>query len=170
MSKESKFKMKEDLKSKAKEDFNGDYEAMIIEQWKTCVETANGITEKRNNANSIFITINTALFAVVTFSLDYKSVLLSAIGIFVCILWLKLLENYKMLNKTKYYIINEIEEMLPLSPFKAEWYRLKDEEKYTGLTKVEKIIPIVFIVLYSVALLWPLLKVALKLICPCISD
>ena len=55
MSKESKFKMGEDLKSIDKENFNGDYEATIIEQWKTCVETANGITEKRNNSFRRFI-------------------------------------------------------------------------------------------------------------------
>ena len=68
-----------------KETFSGDYESVILEQWKTCVSEANGISEKRNNANNIFITLNTALFAVITFSLDYKSILLSVIGIVICV-------------------------------------------------------------------------------------
>ena len=49
-----------EIKNLAKESFSGDYETTIIEQWKTCVETANSVTEKRNAANGIFITINTA--------------------------------------------------------------------------------------------------------------
>ena len=53
-----------------KEAFAGDYESTVLEQWKTCISEANGISEKRNNANNIFITLNTALFAVITFSLD----------------------------------------------------------------------------------------------------
>ena len=54
-----------------KEAFAGDYESVVLEQWKTCIAEANGISEKRNNSNNIFITLNTALFAVITFTLDY---------------------------------------------------------------------------------------------------
>lgn len=158
-----------EIESVEKNIYSGDYEATIIEQWKTCVDTANGITEKRNSANSIFITVNTALFAVITFSLDYRSILLSAVGIFICTLWLKLLYNYRRLNEVKYEIINEIEELLPLAPFKAEWYRLHSRKNYTGLTKIERSLPIVFIVLYGMAILYPTLKIILQLVCPCIT-
>lgn len=166
----NKTKQEEDIVSVEKENYAGDYETTILEQWKTCVETANGITEKRNNANSIFITINAALFAVITFSVDYRSIFLSIVGIFVCCLWLKLLENYRILNKQKYDIITEIEALLPLTPFKAEWYRLKKHEQYIGLTKIEKNVPFVFIVLYGVAILLPLMKIILNFICPCVTD
>lgn len=158
------------IESVDKSTYQGDYEATIVEQWKTCVDIANGITDKRNMANSIFITINTALFAVVTFSLDYKSIFLSVIGIAICILWLKLLENYKRLNEVKYDIINEIEDMLPLTPFKAEWNRLNYQGNYTGLTKIEKILPIVFVVLYGMAILYPLAKLILPFVCTCIAN
>ena len=115
------------------------YESTVVEQWKTCVEAANGITEKRNNANSIFITLNTALFAVISFSLEYRSMLLAAVGIVICVLWLRLIDDYKKLNSVKYAIINEMEEMLPLSPFKEEWRRLNEDKGYCGLTKTEKL-------------------------------
>ena len=158
------------IESLDKNTYQGDYEATIVEQWKTCVNIANGITDKRNMANSIFITVNTALFAVVTFSLDYKSMLLSMIGISICILWLKLLENYKQLNEVKYEIINEIEDMLPLAPLKTEWNRLRCQGKYTGLTKIEKALPVVFIVLYGMAMLYPLVKLILPILCQCIAN
>lgn len=150
--------------------FGGDYEVTIVEQWKTCVDAANTITEKRNTANSIFITINTALFTVISFSLNYRSMLLSAVGVLICILWHRLLNNYKLLNEAKYSIINEIEEMLPLRPFTTEWQRLQCQDKYTGLTNVEKAIPIVFIVLYGLAICWPMAKLVLPLICQCTTS
>ena len=37
-----------------KEAFAGDYESVVLEQWKTCIAEANGISEKRNNSNNIF--------------------------------------------------------------------------------------------------------------------
>lgn len=98
-----------ELEMIGKEAFEGDYESVVLEQWKTCIAEANGISEKRNNANNIFITLNTALFAVITFSLDYKSILLSAIGIAICILWICTINSYKKLNSVKYEIINEME-------------------------------------------------------------
>ena len=43
---------------------------------------ANCNTDKRNTSNNVFITINSAVLAIVTFSLDYKSILLSIIQAF----------------------------------------------------------------------------------------
>lgn len=153
-----------------KEVFAGDYESAVLEQWKTCIAEANGISEKRNSANNIFITLNTALFAVITFSLDYKSILLSVIGIVICILWICTINSYKKLNSVKYEIINEMESKLPLAPFTSEWDRLNNKHKYLRLTKIEKFIPWMFIVLYSISILYPVIKGLLMRICSCIGE
>lgn len=97
--------------------FEGDYDTAVLEQWKTCVEMANCNSEKRNNSNNIFITINVAILAVISFSIDYKSLILSWAGICICILWLYTLNSYNKLSTVKYAIIKEIEDKLPLSPF-----------------------------------------------------
>lgn len=141
-----------------KETFEGDYENAVLEQWKTCIAEANGISEKRNNANNIFITLNTALFALITFSLDYKSILLSAIGMVICILWIGTINSYRKLNNVKYEIINEMESKLPLAPFTVEWDRLNKKYEYVRLTKIEKVIPWIFIGLYSISILYPVIK------------
>lgn len=159
-----------DLKMMEKCSYPSDYEASIIEQWKTCVDAANGVSEKRNTANSIFITVNTAVIAVITSSSSGRSILLAIVGIFICFLWTRLIENYRILNKVKYDIINEIEAMLPLSPFKTEWYRLHEHKNYTGLTKIEKALPIVFVLLYALMALYYIMKFLLPFICPCISS
>lgn len=150
-----------------KESFAGDYESVVLEQWKTCIAEANGISEKRNNSNNIFITLNTALFAVITFTLDYRSILLSAIGIAICILWICTINSYKKLNSVKYEIINEIESKLPLAPFTSERDRLNNKYDYVRLTKIEKFIPWMFIILYSISILYPVVKALIAHICSC---
>ncbi len=145
------------LKSKGFSEYRGDYNSAVLEQWKTCVEMANSNTEKRNTANSIFITINSAILAVVTFSLDYPSMLLSIVGIVICALWIRTVKSYAQLSKVKYDIINKIEKYLPMQPHTYEWQELQ-KTKYVGLTTIEKLLPIVFIILFSVAILSPIIK------------
>lgn len=55
--------------------FGDAYESVVLEQWKTCVEMANYNSEKRNNSNNIFMTINVAILAVLSFSIEYKSLI-----------------------------------------------------------------------------------------------
>ena len=155
-----------ELKSASYEKHEEVYDAVILEQWKACVEMANSNTEKRTNSNNIFITINAALLAVISFSLDYESIALSMVGIAVCIVWLNSIESYKKLSSVKYDIINEIELQLPLRPFTYEWERLSNEN-YLKLTKIEKALPILFVVLYSIAILLPILKWLPTIACNC---
>lgn len=153
------------LGSVKKQKIGDDYNSIILEQWKTCVEMANSNTEKRANSNNIYITINSALLTVATFTLDYKSIMLSVVGVVVCILWMNSIESYKKLSSVKYHIVNEIEERLPLAPFTYEWDKLKTEQKYIGLTKIEKILPCLFLVLFSISIIWPIFKVICSLTC-----
>ncbi len=158
------------LESLSREEYGDEYVSTVLEQWKTCVEMANSNTEKRNNSNNIFITINSALLAVITFSFDYKSLLLSVVGIIICILWIKTIDSYKSLSSVKYHIVNEIEKKLPLTPFAFEWEKLNNHYKYIGLTKIEKFMPKVFIALFSIAIICPIATNIIKLIYPCIGD
>lgn len=155
------------LESVSREDYGENYDAVVLEQWKTCVEMANSNTEKRTNSNNIFITINAALLAVISFSLDYKSIILSVVGIAVCVVWLYSIESYKKLSGVKYHIVNEIELRLPLKPFAYEWDKLNVEKKYLGLTKIEKILPWLFILLYLISVLLPVLKWLPTIVCTC---
>ena len=146
------------LDSLSRKEYGAEYDMVILEQWKTCIEMANSNTEKRTNSNNIFITINAALLAVISFSLEYKSIILSVVGIAVCAVWLCSIDNYKKLSSVKYDIVNEIELKLPLKPFSEEWGRLTGENKYLGLTKIEKVLPWLFVVLYAISILLPLIK------------
>lgn len=154
------------LESRNKRKYGAEYNSAVLEQWKTCVDSANNNTEKRNSANTLFITINVALCAAVSFSWDYKSIFLAVVGIVVCILWLNSIRSYRQLSSVKYQIINDIEKKLPLAPFTYEWEILK-KDSYVGLTTIEKLLPWIFIVMYAIAILVPTVKMVVEVICPC---
>lgn len=119
-----------------------------MNQWQTCVDMANSISQRRDNMNNIFITLNLAIMAAVSITWDIKSLFILIAGITICILWMLNIRNYKLLNTAKFNVINSIEEKLPSAPFKDEWQFLKNSKKYMDSTTLERILPITFIILY----------------------
>ena len=124
---------------------------IILAQWQTCVEMANSVSQRRDTMNNIFVTLNLAIIAAVSITWDIKSLFILVAGIIVCIIWILFIRNYKLLNTEKFNVINKIEQKLPVKPFNDEWEKLKNNKKYTDGTKLEKTLPIMFIVLYVVA-------------------
>ena len=124
----------------------------LLSQWKTCVDMANSVSQRRDTMNNLFVTLNTAIVAAVAFVWEIKSLLLLLAGIAVCILWLLFIRNYKKLNEAKFQIIDELERSLPYKPYTVEWDKLQaGKNKYIEGTKLENYLPIVFIVLYCCA-------------------
>lgn len=120
-----------------------------LAQWQTCVEMANAVSERRDNMNNLFVTVNLALAAAISFVWSVKTITLLAAGVIECIIWAAFINNYKNLNRAKFAIIAELEKQLPTQPFNDEWKIVK-EKKYIRSTKLELIMPIAFIVLYVV--------------------
>lgn len=125
----------------------------ILAQWQTCVEMANFVSQRRDTMNNIFVTLNLAIIATVSITWDIKSLFILAAGIVVCIIWLLFIRNYKLLNTEKFNVINEIENKLPVKPFNDEWKKLKSNKKYKDGTKLENTLPLMFIVLYVIAII-----------------
>lgn len=136
------------------------YQSHILEQYKTYVEIADKISERRNLANVFFLTLNTAIVGSIGFFFDKiglvspKWLISFPIGsiIILCYVWWRLIKSYRQLNNAKFKVIGELETKLPSSPyFNAEWKALgegKDNDKYTPLTHVENWVPIVFGIMY----------------------
>lgn len=137
------------LENTTSEKYGTDYHNHLLEQWKTCVQMANSISERRLKTNSVYITINSAIFAFNSFN-NIQNIILPIIGITVCILWFFSVESYRKLNEVKYDIINKLEKHLPATPFAYEWNLIKDNNKYKSFTKLEMILPWVFIIIYLI--------------------
>jgi len=140
-----------------------------METYKLAVEMADRLSARRATANAFFLTVNTTLVAVVGLKdqtsgsvLLPVSVCLAGVAVAVC--WWFLLRNYRRLNEAKFAVINKIEtEHLPIKPFLDEWALLSSGDTATGrlakvraglrqLGNVERIVPIVFALLYVMLL------------------
>ena len=112
----------------------------ILELYKTAVEMADRTSARRAGANSFFLTVNTALAAVVGIvssarkpsphgtvsSFDAPGLFITAIaGIVLAFAWWMLLRYYRRLNAAKFQVINKIEERLPVRPYTDEWAILR---------------------------------------------
>jgi hypothetical protein len=108
----------------------------ILELYKTAVEMADRTSARRAGANSFFLTLNTALAAVVgivssarrpyphgnvpTFD-AYGLVLTAIAGVVLSLTWRALLRYYRRLNGAKFDVINEMEKSMPAQPYTDEW-------------------------------------------------
>lgn len=139
------------------------YEDHYLEQYRMYLHIFNSTTDRRNKSNEFFLGLNTAIIGVLGY-LETKGfnnttsvIFLFAplVGIAICYCWYQIIISYKMLSRAKFVVIHNIEEKLPLSLFKTEWELLGkgiDFSKYRKISSIEKNIPIVFIILYSVIL------------------
>ena len=122
---------------------------------------ADKISDRRQSANSYFLTINTVIVGLISymsFGSDIKNsnpyyALVSIAGMVICYYWYRLIRSYKDLNSGKFKVVHEIEKQLPISPFDDEWEKLgrgKDKTKYLPFTKIEMRIPWIFFSLHII--------------------
>src|SRR6266508_3313515 len=156
------------------EKYGESYKAHLFEQYKLYVDSADRVSSRRALANTFFLTIASALlsggFVLVGTTYASRSAFngigsaaVSLGSLLLAVSWVYALRSYSQLNAGKFKIIHELESKLPAAPYTKEWKVLgegKRSEKYLPLTTVEKVVPLLFIVMYLTMLavsLYPLL-------------
>lgn len=134
-----------------------------FELYKFYVELAEKVSIKRASANNYLLTANTFLISFIGFSTHFdafsKSLwnyLVPAAGVLICLTWYILIRSYSNLNSAKFKVIHEMEERMDYKPFIREWaFAEKGEGKtYIRLSKIERNIPLIFMFLYFVAIVF----------------
>lgn len=145
----------------------------VLELYKLAVEMADRTSARRATANAFFLTLNSALLAVVGLVKPAEGggaggpvtdrfgvVLLSVAGLALALSWWVLLRSYKDLNHAKFLVVNEIERQFPVAPFNEEWEHLKAERssrrawaRYIELGQVERVVPLVYAAVYVAAVI-----------------
>lgn len=156
------------LLRKTKLEYGDLFESHCLEIYKIYVEMADRISQRRQTANSFFLSINTAIIGAVGYVGfgDVSKVkpmfyaLIAFAGLVLCVLWYYLVLSYKSMNSHKFGVIHQIEEnMLPLAPYKEEW-RLAEEGKnwrtQIPFTHIEQWVPLVFFALHLFVLIFGL--------------
>ena len=138
----------------------------LLEQYKLFMQTSEDLVSRRQNVNSFYISISSAIVAIMGFlfamDLGRMSELIigfafCVVGIILSISWSKSLACYGNLNSSKMKIISSIEKQLPLSLFDAEWAALSDKlnkKKYVSFTESEQTIPRLFGLLYCIVIVF----------------
>lgn len=130
------------------------FKTHLIDQYRLYIEMMDRISQRRMSANTFFITTNSLIITIYSILKSIKqdySLLVSFVGIIICISWLFIIISYKQLNTGKFKVIHEIEKCLPLNLFAYEWDLLgkgKDDNKYWPLSHIECYIPIAFGIIY----------------------
>lgn len=142
------------------DEYGSSYRDHALEMYKTYVEMADRISERREKANSFFLTVNTALIALLakdafgSNAADPRGLelLVPVAACVLCYLWYRIIRSYRDLNSAKFKVVHAIECQLPLRPYDAEWEsveRGKNPQLYLPFTHVEKVVPWLFMVLHA---------------------
>lgn len=129
-----------------------------MEIYKLHVEMADRVSQRREGANRLFVTLLSAMMllmvAVLRFGsgLDVIPVEIAVFTLMVTVLflsasWFIVIRSYRQLNTGKFETLHELEEKLSFAFYKLEWQRLgegKGSSRYWKLTVVETFLPIVF--------------------------
>jgi len=148
-----------------KEGYGPKFQDHLIEQYKIFVESSEQSSLKRMSSNKFYLAVTSVLGGIAGYLTYIDKIVLSfifsAIGIFLCISWGRNISSYKRLNSAKFRVVHELEEYLPAKPFTKEHEHLKG---YYEISDLEKYTPYLFIVLYSIILLFAVYQISVRVI------
>lgn len=132
----------------------------LLEIYKLHAELADRVSQRREGANRIFVSLltGTLIFLAAflryggeTMPIDAILTTISIFGIFLSAAWYIIIRSYRQLNSGKFAALHELEEKLAYPFFKREWELLEEGKKrsrYWKLTIVETFLPFIFFILY----------------------
>ncbi len=148
-------------------DFDGDSDKskLIFEHYKLYVEMADRVSARRLTANSFFLGINTAIIAIAGYiksacgepAIRQYYWLIAIAGLVISYSWYRHIRSYRDLNSAKFKVIHEIEKLLPLKPYGAEWEavgRGKNPKLYKPVSHIETGVPLIFFAANIFVILW----------------
>lgn len=151
------------LSSVDKNIYGSRYGDHLVEQYKLYVEMADRISARRALANTFFVGLHTALVTAFTVLLKEGILPRNVMGyapllavILLCYVWWRVIVSYRQLNAGKFRVIHQLEELLPVAPYAAEWAALgegNEPQLYRPLTHVENWVPLSFAILYGLLVL-----------------
>ena len=125
----------------------------VIEIYKTCVEMADRISDRRLKSNTFLLALTSSILPLVGyFSLKPTIqpiwvILISLAGVVINIYWINLITSYKRINAAKFTVIQEMEVKIGITPFKRE-EEVITQKRHRHLSDIEKMLPITLIAIH----------------------
>lgn len=151
---------------------HGEDRKEMLELYKTFLNSIEVTTTRRQQSNQFFIGLLTALLGVVGFVLGSEHLaeretlqggvilIVGITGLILSGIWRQYIVSSVKLNTAKFSVLNPMEKNFVIQPFSDEYAILK-KNKYKGLGKLEKwlpllmMVPYVILIVYSFSLLKP---------------
>ncbi len=124
---------------------------LLLSQWQTGVEMAHLTSQRRDQMNTLFITLNLGITSCLEWILGNASMLLIP-AIVSCFIWYRYIQHFRILIKIKYELIHAMEESLPFQVYRDEYCLLKAQPKYRSGHTLEKVLPWLFSAIYFLML------------------
>ena len=132
----------------------------LLEIYKIHAELADRISQRREGANRLYVSLLSIILALLAALLRYGTGIIpvwvvlgiaGVLGMLLAASWYIIIRSYRQLNKGKFDTLLELEENLAFPFFKREWELLeegKNKGRYWKLTIVETSLPIGFFLLF----------------------
>lgn len=148
----------------ASDKYGDKYIEHLLDQYKIYINAAEKISDRRQRTNEFFLSLNTALLALLGFistNISQPEISLmigvsSIAGITICYLWYRIIVSYKGLNSAKFKVIHAIELRLPLALYDTEWEMLgrgENKKIYWPFSHIELHVPKIFIAIFVILIL-----------------
>ncbi len=135
----------------------------LIEIYKLHAELADRVSQRREGANRLFVSILVAVFALTGLLTrfggsgvgEHYVPIISLLGTLLSGAWCLVIRSYQQLNTGKFKALHELEEKLAYPFFKREWELLsagKEFRKYWRLTVAERLLPSIFFMAFLAVL------------------
>ena len=136
----------------------------LFEIYSLHADLADRVSQRRQGANSIYISLLLALQVVLASLLGLDSgdgqdgilfCLFGVVGALLSVSWYCVVRSYQQLNSGKFKALRELEKELAFQFLDREWKLLgrgKDRSRYWKLSSVERFVPYAFLLLSVVEL------------------
>lgn len=133
--------------------------SILLEQYKLYVDLMDRVSQRRQQCNQFYLSLVTALAgASLIFSgdkQDFDKHLLAGTALlclFIALLWWLALTSYRQLNRSKFVVIDTLEDQLSHACFRQEWEVLQQDRRpwvYNQLSHIERAVPVAIALLSS---------------------
>ena len=129
-----------------------------LEIYKLMVEMADRVSQRRQTANSFYLSVDTLLvsgsaYIGATAPNLKNAMIITAAGVATSLLWVRGIESYRSLNNAKFVVIQGIEQRLCEKPYTDEWARIDPalhDKKHRPFHSTERFVPFLFMAVFVI--------------------
>ncbi|MCL2520988.1 MAG: hypothetical protein FWE37_08345 [Spirochaetaceae bacterium] len=133
----------------------------LLELYRIMVESSANNENKRLKMNMLYTTLIVGIYALMGLN-EGGNIYLPLIAIAIAFIWGLTINHYRLLAQAKYdAVILELEKAFEMPIFAKEWEYLKKHSPKLELTKIERLLPLIIIILSTIIFMIEVIQILL---------